>query len=389
MGRSLRVSEEGVQKVKNALKRLGWKQQGLATRVECSRQTISSFLKRNRISCEIFKSICSELGLTIKEVAEIESNNINNLVLKVREIIESIIRDRCGTMRIFDMAQPIGLNDIYTHVNILEKIKARRRKSINELLQECESGKLEGWVFGKTTETRFPGIEAVEKYRKLMIWGNPGAGKTTFLKYIAIQCIEGNFLSGYLPIFLTLRDFAEVADKLGILEYLHQEFLPNLPRQESSLQEIIREGRAIILFDGLDEVREVNVEDVIRKIRDFSDRYPANHFIITCRIAAREYTFDKFTEVEVADFDDEQISTFANNWFENKSVKPEYFLEQVRENERVLELATNPLLLTLLCLVFEESGDFPANRSELYKEGFRCAIKKMGCQAWNSTSSSL
>ncbi|MDJ0556596.1 MAG: NACHT domain-containing protein [Microcoleaceae cyanobacterium MO_207.B10] len=163
-----------------------------------------------------------------------------------------------------------------------------------------------------------------------MSWGNPGAGKTAFLKYIAIQCIEGNFLSDYLPIFLTLRDFAEVADKQGILEYIHQEFFPSFPIQESSLQEIIREGRAIILFDGLDEVREVNVEDVIRKIRDFSDRYPANHFIITCRIAAREYTFEKFTEVEVADFDDEQISTFANNWFKNKSVKPEYFLEQVR-----------------------------------------------------------
>ncbi|MGB3514593.1 MAG: NACHT domain-containing NTPase [Microcoleaceae cyanobacterium] len=376
MGRSLRGSEEGVQKVKNALKLLRWKQQGLATRVECSRQTISSFLKRKPISCEIFESICSELGLTIKEVAEIESNNINNLVLKVREIIESIIRDRCGTMRIFEMTQPIGLNDIFTRVNILEKITASRRKSINDLLQECESEKFQRWEFGKTTEEKFPGVEAVEKYRKLMIWGKPGAGKTTFLKYIAIECIEGEFLSDYIPIFVTLRDFGEVADKLGILEYIHQEFFPNLPIQDSSLPEIIREGRAIILFDGLDEVREVNVEDVIKEVRNFSDKYPANHFIITCRIAAREYTFDKFTEVEVTDFDDEQISTFANNWFKNKSVKPEYFLEQVRENERVSELATNPLLLTLLCLAFEESGDFPANRSELYKEGLDALLKK-------------
>ncbi|MDY7003532.1 MAG: signal transduction protein, partial [Cyanobacteriota bacterium] len=118
------------------------------------------------------------------------------------------------------------------------------------------------------------------------------------------------------------------------------------------------------------------MEGVIRKIRNFSDKYPANHFILTCRIAAREYIFDKFTEVEVADFDDEQISKFANNWFKNKSVKPEYFLEQVGENERVLELATNPLLLTLLCLAFEESGDFPANRSELYKEGLDSLLKK-------------
>jgi predicted NACHT family NTPase len=40
------------------------------------------------------------------------------------------------------------------------------------------------------------------------------------------------------------------------------------------------------------------------------------------------------------------------------------------------ELATNPLLLTLLCLVFEEQAGFPANRSELYKEGVDVLLKK-------------
>ncbi|MDJ0556595.1 MAG: hypothetical protein QNJ68_19580 [Microcoleaceae cyanobacterium MO_207.B10] len=41
-----------------------------------------------------------------------------------------------------------------------------------------------------------------------------------------------------------------------------------------------------------------------------------------------------------------------------------------------MELATNPLLLTLLCLAFEESGNFPANLSELYKKGLDALLKK-------------
>jgi predicted NACHT family NTPase len=40
------------------------------------------------------------------------------------------------------------------------------------------------------------------------------------------------------------------------------------------------------------------------------------------------------------------------------------------------ELASNPLLLTLLCLVFEGRASFPANRSELYKEGLDVLLKK-------------
>jgi predicted NACHT family NTPase len=43
-------------------------------------------------------------------------------------------------------------------------------------------------------------------------------------------------------------------------------------------------------------------------------------------------------------------------------------------------LASSPLLLTLLCLVFEESADFPINRSELYKEGVSILLKKWDAQ---------
>jgi predicted NACHT family NTPase len=52
----------------------------------------------------------------------------------------------------------------------------------------------------------------------------------------------------------------------------------------------------------------------------------------------------------------------------------------LKANKPIQELATNPLLLTLLCLVFGEAADFPANRSELYKEGLDVLLKKVGRQ---------
>ncbi len=206
-----------------------------------------------------------------------------------------------------------------------------------------------------------------------MILGKPGAGKTTFLKHLAIGCISGGFQSEYLPVFVTLKDFAEAKGKPDLLEYIIDPS-PTPPRSGEGLssdspfpgreggrgvrssipmREILDRGRALILLDGLDEVREADSSRVLQQIRQFSQHFSQNQFIITCRIAAREYTFETFTEVEIADF--------SGKWFcsKNDPIKAELFLQRLEEDEPIRELATSPLLLTLLCLVFEDSGSFP------------------------------
>lgn len=51
-------------------------------------------------------------------------------------------------------------------------------------------------------------------------------------------------------------------------------------------------------------------------------------------------------------------------------------MKYLDRNPPIKELAGSPLLLTLVCLAFEESGDCPSNRSELYKEGIDTLLKK-------------
>lgn len=392
-GRSLRASLQGIQLLRQALTQKQWKQTNLMGEVCSSRSTVSKFFNGKPVDSTTFVGLCDKLGLDWQQIVDLpkegqhktaEQNqntsiDIDALVQELRQKIHTDIQQRCGTMRVLDMSQPIGLNDIYTNVNILEKIIGRRRKEISELLQECNVDDFERFGLGTIKEERVPGLEAVEKYTKLMILGKPGAGKTTFLKYVAIQCNQGKFQASRVPIFITLKDFAEAAGKPGLLEYISQQFFSCegvRARHAVPLQEIINHGRALVLLDGLDEVREGDSHRILKEIRELSEQFRDNHFVMTCRIAAREYTFEKFTEVEVADFDDEQIATFTNNWFKDKTVKPKDFLERLKGNNRIRELATNPLLLTLLCLVFEESGDFPANRSELYKEGLDALLKK-------------
>ncbi|MFM6004195.1 MAG: NACHT domain-containing protein, partial [Sphaerospermopsis kisseleviana] len=183
------------------------------------------------------------------------SIDIDTLVQEVRAKIKPLIQERCCTMRVLDMTQPIGLNDIYTSVNILETITGRQRLKIEELLQQCTQEDFERFGVGRITQKRVPGLEAVHKYPKLMILGKPGVGKTTFLKYLAIQCLEGVFHSHLVPIFVTLKNFAEADNKPSLLEFISAEGSVKY-FDSQDVEKLLTQGRILILLDGLDEVRE-------------------------------------------------------------------------------------------------------------------------------------
>ncbi|NEQ71317.1 MAG: NACHT domain-containing NTPase [Symploca sp. SIO2D2] len=309
---------------------------------------------------------------------DIDNLDINTLVQEVRQKITPSIHKQCGTMKVLDMTQPIGLKDIYTNVNILEKIIGRRRFTLNELLQsfDLNSEEFDRCGLGKIQEERVSGLEAVQLYDKLLVLGKPGAGKTTFLKYLAIQCANSQVLGEQVPLFITLKQFAETENQPALTTYINQLFT-DCGVTEAQTRDILNQGKGLILLDGLDEVREEDSDRILNQIQQFTEQYHTNSFVLTCRIAAKEYTFEKFTEVEVADFDDQQIETFVSKWFQAKeSDLADYFMEQLEGTKPIKELATNPLLLTLLCIEFEDSGAFPPNRSELYSRAIHTLLRK-------------
>lgn len=400
---SLKASTNGIQVAKQALVSADLMQKDLILRVGCSRQPITNFFKGKPVAQPLFIKICEHLDLDWQDIAGLsmsshpivasnptQSNPDNRtdldiLIQDLRQKVYSSIREQCGTMRVLDMSHPIEVNDIYTNVNILEQITGRKHRRIEQLLQECDADDFHRFGLGKITEERISGLAAVQTYQKLIILGKPGAGKTTFLKYLAIQCNAGNFETERVPIFVTLKDFAEAEGKPSLLEYISQKVANQaLPRTSpivhdqwiSDFSTLFHYGKALILLDGLDEIRAEDHDRVIKEIRDFSQQFWHNHFVMTCRIAAWEYTFEKFTEVEIADFDQNQVEAFINKWFNGKPISGSRLIEYLAENSRVQQLAVSPLLLTLVCLAFEESGDCPSTRSELYKEGIDALLKK-------------
>lgn len=334
--------------------------------------------KKRRLHTELLEMYRQQRGRDTDD--PILDRGIDDFVERVRRQVEPDITQRCGTMRVLDMAQPVGLGEIYTDVNILAKVSRTSRKDLAQI-QEMVGLDLEDFKrfsFGEIAKERVAGLEVVKEHRKLMIWGKPGAGKTTFLKHLAMSCIRGELFPELVPFFVTLKSFAEEEGQPNLFTYLQAQAEMHGVDPER-LKDIINAGRAMILLDGLDEVRQEDSQRVIKGIQDFADIWRDNFFAITCRIAAKEYTFQNgFTEVEVADFDKEQIACFVNNWFRCKgeTKKTEEFINALEKQNPIQELASSPLLLTLLCLVFEENFQLPQNRAELYKDGLDILLKK-------------
>ncbi|OIP68780.1 MAG: signal transduction protein [Oscillatoriales cyanobacterium CG2_30_44_21] len=295
------------------------------------------------------------------------------LVLQIRDRSRQIIQERCATMRVLDMSHPLNLEEIYTGTDLLEKITGRRRLGMSELLATYQSGDRLGIAIN---ENRVSSIEALSRNKKIMLLGKPGAGKTTLLKFTALKCSQGEFSSDLVPIFVTLRQYAGMDSQPSILDYVIEDLHSHDIAKPLEIKQLLIHGRAILFWDGLDEVRESDLHRVLEDLRSFSEKYYNNRFIITSRLGAQEYIFEKFTEFELANFQPLQISHFTKRWFAENSRHVELFLQKIESNRPIQELATNPLLLTLLCLVFDECGDFPTNRSELYREGLDVLLKK-------------
>jgi predicted NACHT family NTPase len=384
--RGLKASFAGLKAARKAFERRGRTQDYLAGAIGCTRQTVSRFFSGDHlIEQRIFEALCQELGLDWAEIAEwpegsmpvAASLNLDALVQSVRQQVQSSLLERCGTMRVLDMEQPIELNAVYTRVNFLKRIPRYQYRKIEDLKKNFD-----GFRLGKTTVERAPGLEIVLKHHKVMILGEPGAGKTTFLKLLTLRCLAGELWGDRVPFFVTLKEFAETEDRPGLLDFLAGQLAAcGVPDAAQGVTELLIAGRAMILLDSLDEVQQQDRDRILRTIASVTRQFRNNQFVITCRIAANEYLFEDFTEVEIADFEHQQIAEFAYKWFQGTSpAKARDFMPALEKNQRLFELATNPLLLTLLCLVFDDYYEFPANRADLYARGVAILLSKWDAQ---------
>ncbi len=300
---------------------------------------------------------------------------------------EQIIK-QYGMIRIFGQTTPKSLRGIFTDVNVLDQPTEFSRvdpAALTEHLWNEDRG------LSFRHKERRPGEQLLNEGSKFFILGKPGAGKTTFLKHLAVrEAQRGKWgpCLGKIPIFIPLKQFAEAGKP--IFDFIVDEFgVCHFPDASEFVEKLLKSGMALVLFDGLDEVSKSEVHDRRGKVTEtlalFTRQYNDCHFLITCRIAAVEYTFEPaFTYLEMADFAPDQVEAFVRAWFWDETAKDKGVAladGMLKEWERlehagIRDLGRNPLLLTLLCLNYADTLSFPTRRVEIYEEALDALLKK-------------
>ncbi|MBI5053492.1 MAG: putative DNA binding domain-containing protein, partial [Chloroflexi bacterium] len=258
--------------------------------------------------------------------------------------------------------------------------------------------------------------EALKRHKRLVIIGDPGSGKTTLLAYLALtyartlrdgaDAVQTRLQlneTQHLPILLPLRDLgrhllAEHKDSskdgaailLNYLREYYQAQTIHLP--EDFFANALEQGRAVLLLDGMDEVAEKSLRQRVARLIEKlvqSYKHDDNRFIVTSLEVGYEGVArisENFGLAKVRDFNRAEVRAFVRDWTRavettlagNESPvadeQAENLIKAIENNQRIIELAVNPLLLTVIALVHRYNASLPDRRSELYKEAIEVLL---------------
>ncbi len=229
----------------------------------------------------------------------------------------------------------------------------------------------------------------------IVVIGAPGNGKTTLLKHLGLCLLQQKSsrrrsLACTLPILLFLREQKEaiardpdyaLADAVRASTTKWKHVMP-----PGWIERHLDKGHCLVLLDGLDEVADSQTrQQVVAWVQQQMTAYHRNRFIVTSRpYGYHNNPLEKVMILKVQSFTPIQIDKFVRNWYLANEIRraarddpgvrmkageaAEELLRRLRSIPGLIELAVNPLLLTMIATVHRYRGSLPGTRVVLYKE---------------------
>lgn len=266
-------------------------------------------------------------------------------------------------------------------------------------------------------------LEVLNRETQVALLGDPGSGKSTFINFLAL-CLAGEALGdaeanlkvlttplpndkdergkappqpwaygALLPVRVVLRDFVArglpTAGQPVSGDMLWRFIVAELPETLREFHKALHaewlEDGGLLLLDGLDEVPEADQrrEQVKQVVTQFCAMFPKVRALVTSRTYAyqrQDWKLPGFSEAVLAPFNLGQMQRFVTRWYayvqeaqglvaadaQGRSVVLQTALER---NPRLFELATRPLLLTLIASLHAwRGGTLPERRETLYAD---------------------
>lgn len=202
----------------------------------------------------------------------------------------------------------------------------------------------------------------------LIIQGIGGIGKSMLMKHLFLNELVHNDL---VPIFFELKEINTITNwklediiqhKLEILGY-------NLKKKY--LDYALQSGCFLFLLDGCDEIISEKKSRFLQELEEFCDKYEKNYYVISSRPYSEFIEFQRFTILETCQFTKQQALSMVQRLDFDKEIKDKFINALDKElYEHHQSFASNPLLLNIMLLTFDNYAEIPGKLYIFYENAF-------------------
>jgi NACHT domain-containing protein/putative pyrroloquinoline-quinone binding quinoprotein len=219
--------------------------------------------------------------------------------------------------------------------------------------------------------------------RGTLVLGPPGAGKSTFLRYL-LWSSSSRGARGTAAEGLGRRLAVEVPlSRVDQLDDVAEALVEAFERHGlTSARDLVRRELAgpistlTVLFDGLDEVGVDRRAAVARLVSGFVTQNPSVKFVVTCRTQAYHGALDGVVDqtIHLQPLGDELVAQLLRAWPSlTASATTEWLVGAVQSAPWLASLARNPLVLAKLAVLFSTTyrgsvGDLLHDRRRVCRE---------------------
>jgi len=225
----------------------------------------------------------------------------------------------------------------------------------------------------KTKIDRLEVLAGLRKYVQqgnVLLLGKPGSGKSTVLQRfrweLALEALEKG--DRPIPVLVELRYDQSIIDAI-CAEFENAQLIVS-PEEVNDLR--VR-GKLLLLLDG---VNEMPSQKRRQELERFHDKNSHTRMIFTTRDLALGGSLGIEKKLEMCALTEAQMREFVGKYLPQHG---DLLLRQL--GNRLREVAETPLLLQMMCQVFENSGKIPQSKGELFQEFDRQYDEFKGAQS--------
>ena len=216
--------------------------------------------------------------------------------------------------------------------------------------------------------------------RNVILVGACGYGKTLMLQHLFLEAANQSTKTGLIPFFAELRNYSnDQGNLVDFLVYTAKEFDKSFSKKK--IEDLLNNGKAAILFDGLDELDPLETKNLQRRIGELIHQYPNNQVVISSRQCSAISGIRGFTCLYIHPLYDEQVTQLIDKLLkdEEDDQAKNTVISFIDGKQGIVKkngfVATNPMLLTILVRNYEKFRDAKGKKTGFYDEMYNALIK--------------